>query len=138
MPLSQRDSSEKQKSAGPGKRRAGNGENSKSKNNSREIAQSAMPALKNFLIGLGVCTLIIIGVVAAVMNGESIKRTFVSASQGVSALVPKEKPKPAVAPVVSDPPPPPRDELYGDNSSLEKQKVDEKRPPARRQRVRIE
>jgi len=101
--------------------------------------------LKNFLIGLVVCTLIIISAVVAVINGDSLKSSFVNASQGVSGLVPKEKPKAApTAPAILDPPPPPKDELYGDDSGYKdrsanrQDEAQEKRPPARKQRMRIE
>jgi len=62
MPLSQRDSSEKQKHTVPSKK---GGKSSKStgsagssaKGSSAGSAPDAIPALKNFLIGLVVCTL---------------------------------------------------------------------------------
>ncbi len=144
MPLSQRDSSEKQKRMEPSKN---GGKSSKSTSpaggKSAGSAPDAIPALKNFLIGLVVCTLIIIGAVVAVMNGDSLKSSFVNASQGVSGLVPKEKPKTApTTPAILDPPPPPKDELYGDDpadrNKARQGETREERPPARKQRMRIE
>lgn len=146
MPLSQSDSSEKRKAAKPGKKAPGGhktgtvGSNKQGEGN--DLAPNAIPALRNFIIGLAVCTLVIIGAVIAFINRDSLMHTFVNASQGVSGLVPEEKPKPVQMPVVLEPPPPPKDELYGDDPSerfqLKKNASDEKRPPARRQRVRIE
>lgn len=149
MPLSQRDSSERQKSAKPGKKSAGASKpggkthaNSEGANARSDLAPNAIPALKNFVIGLIVCTLVIVGAVIVIINSDSLKNSFVSASQGVSSLVPKEKPKPVKLPVVLDPPPPPKDELYGDDPKerfqAKQDQADEKRPPARKQRMRIE
>lgn len=150
MPLSQRDSSEKQKHIEPSKKggkssKSTGSAGSRTNGSSAGSAPDAIPALKNFLIGLVVCTLIIIGAVVAVMNGDSLKSWFLNASQGVSGLVPKEKPKAApTTPAIVDPPPPPKDELYGDDPAdryrnKERQgETRERRPPARKQRMRIE
>lgn len=105
-------------------------------------APDAIPALRNFLIGLIVCAITIIVAVAAILNADQLKQSFVSASQGVDKIVPKEERKPAPNPISLDPPPPPKNELYGDEPDNVRKSRDPDAapdpPPAKRQRMRIQ
>lgn len=125
-----------------GERRPRKGGDKKSADSSSQLAPDAIPALRNFLIGLIVCAITIVVAVAAILNADQLKQSFVSASQGVHKIVPKEERKPAPNPISLDPPPPPKNELYGDEPDNVRRSRDPDAapdpPPAKRQKMRIQ
>ena len=98
------------------------------------IAKDAIPAMRNFLLGLAVCCITVVTAVLLVLNIDSIKQLFVSASQKVSRLVPESKNQPEQQIQQEAPPPPDENDNYSEDEKPEVVKP----APSKRHRTRIE